>query len=236
MASKLTRIFDRVKGKRKSCFDVQGSQVDIKNYINAKFDSNIRVFKNEKRASALNIFVIADLSGSMNTLEQVKGKMITRSQIVTDTISTMFKAVQKFPNINLSVNGFTGTDYNYLQTVKVNKLSQVGKLNNGINGTILDLALMNLDKEIKNVNGKKFVIVLTDGQPDSPHNDYYNYYNYLVNKLFISKQIGVFGILIGQKKDFMQKVFGKNYSLCDLQDSEKELLSIFQKTVTEYLQ
>jgi len=213
-----------------------GSQIDIKNYVNAKFDSNTRVFKNEKRSTALNIFVIADLSGSMCSEEEVNGKSISRSQLCANTISTMYKAIQKYNNINLTVNGFTGRGFNNLQTVKVKKLSQVGKINNGLSATILDLALMNLDKEIKNVSGKKFVIVLTDGQPDSPHNDYYKYYNYIVNKLFIKKQIGVFGILIGHEKEFMEKVFGKNFAVCDLANTEKQLIKVFEKTVKEYLQ
>ena len=236
LASKLSRIFDQVKGKRKSCFDIQGSSIDIKNYINARYDSNTRVFKNEKRATALNIFVIDDLSGSMNHEEEINGKIISRSQIATNTISTMFKAIQKFNNIKLSVNGFTGSHINRLQTVKVNKISQVGKLNNGINGTLLDLALINLDKEIKKVSGKKFVIILTDGMPDSPHQEETKYFNYLVNKLFLKKQIGCFGILIGDHKDFMKNVFGKNFATCDLQNTETELIKVFEKTVKEYLQ
>jgi len=233
LASKLSRIFDMVRSKRKSILDTEGSQIEIKQYVNARFDSNTRVFKNESKQSGLNITLIHDMSGSMCNESYINGKTLTRSAIASNTIATMYKAIKKFPQIKLNVIGFTGRGFDKLQTVKVNKLNQVGKLNNYLNATILDLALIEAEKSFKKVNGKKFVIVLTDGLPDSPTQEIYNYYNYLVQKLFVKKQIGVFAILIGNEKEFMQKVFGSNFATCDQEDTEKELIKVFEKTIKE---
>ena len=95
---------------------------------------------------------------------------------------------------------------------------------------------MEAKKDLEKVNGKKFVIVLTDGQPDSPTNEYEEYYNYIVNSLFTKNQIGVFGILIGDAKDFMKKVFGNNFATCDQEHTETELIKVFEKTIKENLQ
>jgi len=237
LAEKLTRVFDVIKGTRKNTLDETGLNVDIRQYVNSKLSNNPRVFKTDIRKSGLNIVLVHDMSGSMNEVSlNSKGEYISRSQIATNTIATMYKAIQKYPEIKLNVIGFSGRDPYHLQSVKVNKINQVGILNNTIDITILDLALIEAEKYLNKLQGKKFVIVLTDGLPQSPTEKYNEYYSYLVKTLFIKKQIGVFGILIGDNIAFMKNTFGKNFALSTEQNTEKELIKIFEKTVRDNFQ
>ena len=234
LAHRLSMIFNEIKGKRKATLDLMGSEVNFKELLNARFNSNVRVFKNESRKVGFNLVIVHDMSGSMCEQTRIKNKDFTKSQIATNTIATMFKSLERFPEIKITVIGFTGGG-NSLTKVQVNKLNQVGKLNNYSGGTPLDLGMIEAKKQLDKMNGKKFVIVLTDGEPDPIATDTYSYMNYLIQSLFIKKQIGVFGILIGSQYDSMKKMFDNNFALCDPESTQTELLKVFEKTIRGFL-
>lgn len=161
-------------------------------------------------------------------------------QLATDLSATLFKSLEKIKDIKLKVIGYTSpqTDYRSLVGfVKIDRINEIGKLNNAMGSTPTAEAITALSEDIKRTSGKKLLVLITDGSPNSGsiRGDINQYIKYQLENLKL-KNCGSFGICVGYGFEAMAKAFGKNFASCqDMNQANKTLVQIFKKTVLEFL-
>ena len=233
LANKLSRVFLEAKAKRLSQLKKSGSKIRINKFIQSKYSGNLKIFDKKKNETGLTVFLLVDQSGSMS------GDNI---QLATDLSATLFKSLEKVKDIKLKVIGYTSPiNYSYggssVGFVRIDKLNQVGKLNNALGSTPTAEAITALSEEIKLTSGKKILCLITDGQPNSNllRGDINNYIKYQLENLKL-RNCGSFGICIGYGFEAMAKAFGHNFAQCaDMNEANKTLVTIFKKSVLEFI-
>jgi len=228
LVHKLTSKFKQLKGKQIVTLEEEGSEIDIQACIDSRITFNQHVFKNEEKDQGLTFYIVVDQSGSMRT----------RIRHAVNIVATLYKSVEQVKEIKIKCLGFSGYDLK-LFTTRVNKLKDVGKLCNSDNTTPTHYAIREAIEDMKKITGQKFLIVITDGQPNSDHpigSRVYEYNKYLINKVR-KMNIGVFGIGIQNYEASMDQIFGNDYVSCsDMSDTKENLTRIFVEKVKMFLE
>jgi hypothetical protein len=247
LLKKLTKIFLLAKGKPRIRPDQQGHEISIPDYLISKVDPNHKdLFKQYKKDQALTIYFLIDQSVSMRS----------NIQQVTELLKTFYMSASRLRKIKIMITGFGSGNLDYrglgVDTIRVKSLKDIGKISNVHGGTPTQYALKIVRDDLKKISGNKLLIVFTDGQPNGliekqqgdriigvNYEDTIDFNRYLIKDME-KKKIVSFGVMLGssnsQTKELMNKVFDKNYSVCEnMQEARTNLTKVFQNTITHFL-
>lgn len=228
LSNKLTSLFKQLKGKKIIRLEDQGQEIDIQAVINSRITFDDHVYRNSDKDKGLTFYIVLDQSGSMDS----------RIRHAVNIISTLYKSVEQVKEIKIKCLGFNGYR-THVNLTRVDKLKDVGKLNNSDYQTPTHYAIREAIEDMKKISGKKFLIVITDGQPNGDHPigaRVYEYNKYLINKCRRLK-IGVMGIGISCYETAMEQIFDNDYINCDdMTDTKENLTKIFTQKVKMFLE
>ena len=221
MASKFAENLNRVKGKLEESL-TQSGQLEIQQYINFKIDRkskkmpNLNLFKEEIESRGLNVIFLADSSLSMtyayNNLRNIS--------------ATIFKALEKCPFINFEVISYSGLGGGQYSDHHV-KLQEIKKLedckyisaDHSDRLTPTDLSLEYAWQKIRKLEGKKLVILFTDGYPEDSVYDMNEMYD-KVKKQIVKMQ--------NDKINFFT-IYFQNYTYCGKSEVDNQITPYMRK-------
>lgn len=159
-ARKLSQFFRVIRERNKTELDEEGDSIDPEAYIQFKANPNTtEIFNSLNVSQGLDISIVIDISGSM------QGEPLDMS---TRYARTLIESIKHIPNIKLKVYGYGGNYRDPLKTPVVELTSdrlvtieptQENCLTHTYNGVAWAI------NQMKGSQGKKLIILLTDGSP-----------------------------------------------------------------------
>ena len=232
LARQLNKLFIEIKQKQKNTLMKKGSTVNISKFIQSKLNGNTRIFNKKIKSNGFTIYIVVDQSGSMAG---------DRIQTATNLTATLYKSLKGIPEIKIKTFGYSssGSSKSICGFTKIEKLSDVGLLNNTIGTTPTGETMTVIKNKIMHEKNNAMLILITDGSPNSymfRDGDINDYLKYLVDELKKKKGVKSFGVSVGIDIDGFSKVFGKNYAdFSDMQTAKKHLVRIFKDSITDFL-
>jgi Mg-chelatase subunit ChlD len=158
----LRRTFMKIKGKSTLRSGEEGIEFDIDNIIQNKVNKNVTdIFIDEIEDIGLNVVILLDTSGSMC------GYKLNRAIII---FLILYEAIKSLKNVNFEIYAFSGSGHSAYMTpvVKMNE-ERIKTLDvaNGYGFTHTYHAVQYVANILNRKIGKKLLIILTDGLPES---------------------------------------------------------------------
>lgn len=226
MAKKLADTLNRVKGQVIKEMNLNGD-LDIQEYLNFKVSMksgkipSLEIFESEIEMQGLTVFFVVDCSLSMfYAYDQLR-----------NITATIFQALKKCPFIKFEVIAYSGAHSGHEAKIQeINKLDDVKFITADRDNrlTPTDLALSYAHEKIRKAEGKKLVILFTDGLPESAQ------YGYLDLQDKVKQQL----VKMRNDKINFFSVFFQNKEYCkggrhDLEHITKTMREIFKGTMYE---
>jgi len=206
VAKQLRSAFLRIKGKASLTEEDSGLDVDIDNYIQRKVgkDGSIPPFVAEELNIGLNIVLLLDCSGSMGThkLGDSRRPLDSAKRVVL----TLYEAIQRLPNVDLEVYAFSGNNYSDYQTPVVKLTPQrlaTLSISHDNEYTHIHRAVQYVTNILARKLGKKLLIIVTDGVPQSVNLDFATMLRLTSIAVYKARRRGieVFTIRVGEDVD-----------------------------------
>jgi hypothetical protein len=234
VATKLSLMFKDVYAKQSQYLDRHGDTLNTEAFLQGRRSHDYKIFDNDRLDQGLTFYILTDMSGSM-------GENVL---LCSDIVATFFKAVEHLPKIKIKAFGFTNSIHD-LDLISVAKRSECHKLGHAMGGTPTHYALREIKKHMQKDSSKKFLIVLTDGSPNSfgyearrklklkvsPE----QYCGYLVQSIK-KMHVGIFGLMLGFDDYKMKQIFNDDYTSCNTMIEVKDkMISLLQKQINIFL-
>ena len=160
VARQLARTFNKIQQTKRTAITENGSEVDIEAVLQAQAKGFGDYMIDDVKYRGLTIYISVDGSGSMSHL----GHMET----ARDLIATMFKAVERTPQVKMLVNVWSSDTKGQVGITAIkntNDCKNIGMTTNNYMYTPTHEAIRYTAKQLSRVSGKKLMIILTDGHP-----------------------------------------------------------------------
>lgn len=155
----LNSVLKRIKAKKRNNLSQDGVEVSIDDYVQAKHKGFGDYMVSETVDRGLDIIVSVDCSGSMNYSGRIG--------IVKNLCATMFKSIDKIPEVRLEIHLWSASESGDVLIDVVKSLEECNKI--GIDEhypfTPTHEAVRLGAKAMSERGGKKLFILLTDGYP-----------------------------------------------------------------------
>lgn len=217
-STQLSKIFTKVKQSKRLKLSEQGSEIDIESLISAEEKGYGEFMIDEVKHRGLTVLVSIDGSGSMR-----HNYHITQAR---DLVATMFKAVERVPQVKVLANIWSSNDYGDVAITHIRKLSECKQiaLSHEYLYTPTHEAIKYSAQELANVRGKKLLIVLTDGHPQ-----YHNKQGYPFTEKILTERC--------MKEHRLAQKFCRNIMCINISTEPKSktnLKKIFKKGYVEF--
>ena len=165
IASRLKRVFEKVKMKRKPHIDNEGEDTDTEEFIKRKIDGVglNRCKVNVKETNGASIILSVDASTSM------RGSI----SAVRDVVATLYDSVKTLKNVEIRGNVWSSNGVGQIGMTEVNSVSELKNIEiaEGYFATPTHMAFEYSTKQMKEMRGnKRLTFVITDGAPNYSRN------------------------------------------------------------------
>jgi len=235
----LENEFKRIKRKKMMMHDSEGIELDIEraiDYTITKYDN--RIYEAETITFGFNIGLLIDLSGSMagNELKKAKSMLLT-----------LYNSLKDIDSVTLNMWGFSGHHKRHmlgLTEIKDEFDIRSLSIDSKFILTPLHMAIPIVTDKMRDLSGKKVVIVLTDGCPAQVSNSG----KYISERALIGwcsqrvedaqkNGIPYFCFAVGvYEEEKLEKMFGSKYFILDdMETASSEIVKFVSRQVCKYL-
>lgn len=223
MAKKLSHTLNTIKGNEKTK-KAQSGKLNIKRFIDSQISDNGKIdfFDKVVPEYGLNVFFVVDCSLSM----------LQAGDSLRDITATIFQALQKCPYINFKVIAYSGSHKSHHAMIQeIKSLDDVKYISADYDQrlTPTDLALKYAQEKIQKLEGKKLVILFTDGLPEDATKSYTELQELTKKQIVVMKnnRINFFSVF------FRNLNYVKMCKRYDIEDISQKMRTIFKNTMYE---
>jgi hypothetical protein len=225
------------KSKYKSGYD-SGYKINVRRYIRSKSITNSKAdfFSRKYESDKIFITVIIDLSDSMD--KKVSG--INKLECARDSVFTFVEGFKDIAKIRLV--GFSGVDTDAMisvfkdfeEGIDYDKLDKIRCMANYLQ-TPDGMVILKEAELLRNKQGKKLIIVISDGRPymNGRHGRVYNVTKAEIDLEKARNLVPIFAFSLEADGEHLKRMYGDNYINCSVFNFKKNMIDLTNLILSE---
>jgi len=232
LANKIAKLLKRIKHKTRSVNVDTGTDIDIDQFIQYKVNKNVTdVFIEDEEAEGMTVLLLVDVSSSMS--------LGRRIQMAASSALILWDALKQIDNIDFEVYTYYYRD----KAMCINKQTYNGlKRIKPVGTTPTDKAIRYVTNLLDRKSGKKFIILITDGEPCYDRHPFSVLASWTYHQIMYARKKGiqVFTFFVGSgiSHNIMKQVYGPEYTwevISDPSQLPKKLINFVTNKIAKTL-